>query len=121
MAARCRYRHHCREASGVVKRATPMRQTSAPRPRPGNRIAPLLATVLIAVVLTAGTLAACGQKGPLYLPSQKKSKVPATQPPQTTPAPGSPAGTPYSTPSGAPPDLPPSATPPPQSTTAAPS
>jgi predicted small lipoprotein YifL len=61
---------------------------------------------LIAVVLAATTLlSACGQKGPLYLPSQKKSKVPPTQQPQATP----------------PQATPPQGTPPPQSTSAAPS
>jgi predicted small lipoprotein YifL len=58
--------------------------------------------VLIAVVLAGGMLSACGQKGQLYLPSQKKTKVPGTQQPQ-------------------PPDAPPQTTPPPQSSTAAPS
>lgn len=40
----------------------------------------LLYPLLITLALTA-TLSACGQKGPLYLPNQKKTKVPATQPP----------------------------------------
>jgi predicted small lipoprotein YifL len=75
----------------------------------------LPAAALIAVVLAGTTLSACGQKGPLYLPSQKKSKVPPTQQPQGTP----PQGTP---PQGTPPQAtPPQATPPPQSTSAAPS
>ena len=43
-------------------------------------------TVLIAALLTL-PLAACGQKGPLYLPDKKKSKVPATQGQPDTPAP----------------------------------
>ncbi len=42
---------------------------------------------LIAVAVGGATLSACGQKGQLYLPSQKKSKVPPTQQPQGTPAP----------------------------------
>jgi predicted small lipoprotein YifL len=58
--------------------------------------------VLVAVVLTGSSLSACGQKGQLYLPSQKKTKVPGT-------------------PQQQPPDAPPQTTPPPQSTTAAPS
>jgi predicted small lipoprotein YifL len=61
-----------------------------------------LVAVLIAVVLAGTVLSACGQKGPLYLPSQKKTKVPGT-------------------PQQQPPDAPPQATPPPQTTTAAPS
>ncbi|MFI4869553.1 MAG: lipoprotein [Steroidobacterales bacterium] len=44
---------------------------------------------LIALAVGGATLSACGQKGQLYLPSQKKSKVPPTQQPQGTP----PAGT----------------------------
>jgi predicted small lipoprotein YifL len=42
----------------------------------------LSAIVTIAVCLS---VAGCGQKGNLYLPSQQKKKVPATQP--DTPAP----------------------------------
>jgi predicted small lipoprotein YifL len=60
------------------------------------------AAVLVAIVLAGAALGACGQKGQLYLPSQKKSKVPPTQQQQ-------------------PPDAAPATTPPPQSTTAAPS
>jgi predicted small lipoprotein YifL len=48
----------------------------------------LLIAALIAVVLAGATLTACGQKGQLYLPSQKKSKVPPTQQPHDTPPPG---------------------------------
>jgi predicted small lipoprotein YifL len=54
--------------------------------------------VLFALVLAGTSLAGCGQKGQLYLPSQKKSKVPtpaqqpqATPPGNPQPAPGSPA------------------------------
>jgi predicted small lipoprotein YifL len=61
-----------------------------------------LIAVLVAVLLAGSVLSACGQKGQLYLPSQKKTKVPGTQQQQ-------------------PPDAPPQTTPPPQSTTAAPS
>jgi predicted small lipoprotein YifL len=43
---------------------------------------------LIALVVAGGTLTACGQKGNLYLPSQKKSKVPPTQQPQDNQPPG---------------------------------
>jgi len=45
---------------------------------------------LTALLLAGGALSGCGQKGQLYLPSQKKTKVPPgqTQPPQSTaPAP----------------------------------
>jgi predicted small lipoprotein YifL len=48
----------------------------------------VLAVGLICVVLAGSVLAGCGQKGALYLPSQKKSKVPPTQQPQDTPPPG---------------------------------
>jgi predicted small lipoprotein YifL len=63
--------------------------------------------VLIALVLAGAALSACGQKGQLYLPSQKKTKVlPTQQQQQQQPQP---------------PDSPPQTTPPPRSTTAAPS
>jgi len=48
----------------------------------------LLSIALLGVVLAGASLSACGQKGQLYLPSQKKSKVPPTQQPQGTPPPG---------------------------------
>jgi predicted small lipoprotein YifL len=48
----------------------------------------VLAIALIALALGGATLTGCGQKGQLYLPSQKKSKVPPTQQPQGTPPPG---------------------------------
>jgi predicted small lipoprotein YifL len=52
----------------------------------------VLIGALIALVVAGGTLSACGQKGNLYLPSQKKSKVPPNQqPPGTTPASTGPA------------------------------
>jgi predicted small lipoprotein YifL len=51
-----------------------------------------VAIALIAVLLVGGVLAGCGQKGALYLPSQKKSKVPPTeQPPGAPPASQTPA------------------------------
>ena len=70
------------------------------RCRPGSRSAVVLAIALIALALGGATLSGCGQKGQLYLPNQKKSKVPPTQqpqdppqqatpPPGTTPAPAS--------------------------------
>ncbi|HEY3730391.1 MAG TPA: lipoprotein [Steroidobacteraceae bacterium] len=43
---------------------------------------------LMVCVIAAAMLAACGQKGQLYLP--KKIKVPPTQQPQTTPPEGTP-------------------------------
>jgi predicted small lipoprotein YifL len=49
---------------------------------------------LIALAFGGATLSACGQKGQLYLPSQKKSKVPPTQQPQGTPPPGTTAPAP---------------------------
>jgi predicted small lipoprotein YifL len=48
----------------------------------------LLSIALLGVVLAGASLCGCGQKGQLYLPSQKKSKVPPTQQPQGTPPPG---------------------------------
>jgi predicted small lipoprotein YifL len=61
--------------------------------RPARRCAArgslMLISALAALLCAGATLSACGQKGQLYLPSQKKSKVPPTQQPQGTP----PAGT----------------------------
>jgi predicted small lipoprotein YifL len=45
----------------------------------------VLISAMIALVVAGGTLSACGQKGQLYLPSQKKSKVPPNQQPQGNP------------------------------------
>jgi predicted small lipoprotein YifL len=59
--------------------------------RPALRSTPVLLIALIALSLAGGTLSGCGQKGQLYLPSQKKSKVPPSQQPQDTPPPGTPA------------------------------
>lgn len=56
--------------------------------RPGSRSWLVLAIALIALALGGATLTGCGQKGQLYLPNQKKSKVPPTQQPQGTPPPG---------------------------------
>jgi predicted small lipoprotein YifL len=56
--------------------------------RPALRSTPLLLIALIALAFAGATLCGCGQKGQLYLPSQKKSKVPAGQQPQDTPPPG---------------------------------
>jgi predicted small lipoprotein YifL len=53
--------------------------------RPGSRGSLVLAIALIALGLAGATLSGCGQKGKLYLPSQKKSKLPPTQQPQGTP------------------------------------
>ncbi|HEY5020098.1 MAG TPA: lipoprotein [Steroidobacteraceae bacterium] len=49
-----------------------------------------LAAAVLATILT-GTLAGCGQKGALYLPQHKKSKVPANP---TNPTPDSPDAAP---------------------------
>ena len=56
--------------------------------RPGSRSAVVLAIALIALALGGATLSGCGQKGQLYLPNQKKSKVPPTQQPQDAQPPG---------------------------------
>jgi predicted small lipoprotein YifL len=52
-----------------------------------------LAAALLAVAVS-GTLSGCGQKGALYLPHQKKTKVPAdsTNPTPDTPGPAPGAG-----------------------------
>jgi predicted small lipoprotein YifL len=52
-----------------------------------------LAAALLAIAVT-GTLTGCGQKGALYLPHQKKTKVPADpgNPTPDTPAPSPGAG-----------------------------
>jgi predicted small lipoprotein YifL len=59
---------------------------------------PLIALLLVLVIPGAG-LTACGQKGQLYLPPPKKSKVPQTTPQTTpqTPAPQQPPAAPSST------------------------
>jgi predicted small lipoprotein YifL len=68
--------------------------------RYGSSRACLLALTLLTVAL-AGSLSACGLKGSLYLPQQKKSKVPATQ---TNPEPEPPSQTaPEAAPDTAPP------------------
>ena len=65
-----------------------------PGHRPALRTRLVLMGALIALLFAGATLTACGQKGQLYLPSQKKSKVPAGQQPQDTPPPGTqPPGT----------------------------
>ena len=56
--------------------------------RMAKRSVVLLSLALIAFALAGSALTACGQKGQLYLPSQKKSKVPPAQQPPTTPPPG---------------------------------
>jgi predicted small lipoprotein YifL len=52
-----------------------------------------LAAALLAIAVT-GTLSGCGQKGALYLPHQKKTKVPAdpANPAPDTPGPAPGAG-----------------------------
>jgi predicted small lipoprotein YifL len=87
------------------------RSTSA-RSSARARGARLPALVVLAALLAGGSLAGCGQKGQLYLPNQKKSKVP---PIQTQP----PSDTPPSTPRDASPETPPAGSPPPQSTSPA--
>ncbi len=59
----------------------------------------VLIGALISLVVAGGTLTACGQKGNLYLPSQKKSKLPPSQqppsqqPPDNQPQDSQPPGT----------------------------
>ena len=38
----------------------------------------LIALVLSGAIALGGSLSGCGQKGPLFLPQQKKTRVPAT-------------------------------------------
>jgi predicted small lipoprotein YifL len=61
------------------------------------------ALALSGAIALGGTLSGCGLKGPLYLPQQKKTRVPAT--------PANPAPEPTDTPG----DTPPSDTSPPTS------
>jgi predicted small lipoprotein YifL len=61
--------------------------------------AALAATALLGLVIS-GALQGCGQKGPLYLPQQKKSKVPATP---INPAPDTPDAAPDAAPAASPP------------------
>lgn len=49
-------------------------------------------TRLLTAACVLALLAACGQKGPLYLPDKAAQAVPAT--PQASPAPADPATTP---------------------------
>jgi len=67
-----------------------LRATRRTAPRSGV----VLIGALIALVVAGGTLSACGQKGNLYLPSQKKSKLPPNQqPPDNKPQDSQPPGT----------------------------
>ena len=43
-----------------------------------SRIALSLALTLSGAITLGGALSGCGQKAPLYLPQQKKTRVPAT-------------------------------------------
>lgn len=73
--------------------------------RPAIRSSLVLIGALVALGFAGATLTACGQKGQLYLPSQKKSKVPPSQQPQDAQPPGT------QPPAAQPPDAqPPSAT-----------
>jgi predicted small lipoprotein YifL len=56
----------------------------------GARVSWVPALLVIAALLAGASLEGCGQKGQLYLPNQKKSKVPPTQQPQGTPQPATP-------------------------------
>ena len=66
-----------------------------------------LTLALCGTIALGGTLSGCGQKGPLFLPKQKKSRVPAT--------PSNPAPDATDTPGDAPGDTPGGDTPPPTS------
>jgi len=53
----------------------------------------LLALALSGAIALGGTLSGCGQKGPLFLPKQQKTRVPATPSnptPDATDTPGAP-------------------------------
>jgi predicted small lipoprotein YifL len=64
------------------------RATRSAAHRTAPRRGLVLIGALIALLAAGGALTACGQKGNLYLPSQKKSKVPPTQQPQDAQPPG---------------------------------
>jgi predicted small lipoprotein YifL len=69
-----------------------------------------LGAALFALCATlGGALSGCGLKGPLYLPQQKKSKVPDTP---SNPAPDAPPAEPDATPGSSSPGSSPSDTPP---------
>jgi predicted small lipoprotein YifL len=55
--------------------------------KPGAAAAPARAARVLAagLILVVLAVSGCGQKGPLYLPSQKKSKVPPIEQPSGTP------------------------------------
>jgi predicted small lipoprotein YifL len=59
------------------------------RHTPRRRTLPALTLALSGVIALGAALSGCGLKGPLYLPQQKKSRVPATPSnptPDTSPA-----------------------------------
>lgn len=56
------------------------------------------AAIAVGAIALGGTLSGCGQKGPLYLPKQKKSRVPET--PSNTAPDTAPDTAPIDTPSG---------------------
>jgi predicted small lipoprotein YifL len=65
-----------------------------PAHRPAARSSLALVGAVVALLVAGSTLSACGQKGQLYLPSQKKSKVPPSPQPDTQPQDSQPPGTP---------------------------
>ena len=65
----------------------PSRPTTARPPARGAAARSVLLLSALAIACGGATLSACGQKGQLYLPSQKKSKLPPTAQPQGAPAP----------------------------------
>jgi predicted small lipoprotein YifL len=71
---------------------TPVLPSGAARWLPSALTALVLA---LAVTVAAAGLTACGQKGQLYLPPPKKSKVPQSTP--QTPSPQQPPATPSPT------------------------
>jgi predicted small lipoprotein YifL len=89
---------------------SPVLTTAAPASR-GAR--PALRCALLVGAILAGTLmlGGCGQKGALYLPQQKKTKVPPTQSNPSPETPAAPEAAPDTTAPSAP--GPPAATAPP--------
>jgi len=58
---------------------------------------------LTGALALGGALSGCGQKGPLFLPQQKKSRVPATPSNPSPDSPETPGGTPGTSPLDTPP------------------
>jgi predicted small lipoprotein YifL len=76
-----------------------MSERNPVRGRSLNAFARALVLALSGAIALGGTLSGCGQKGALFLPQQKKSRVPATP---SNPAPDETEATPADTPGDTP-------------------